>query len=119
MSLPSSNPSPKPSKQDLLAVARVEELPVGESKMVQVTDHRGEERLVALYNVGGTVYATDNSCPHSGGPLGKGTLRGELITCPWHMWTFNVRTGLCDINPDERVDTYPVTVKNGQIFVKV
>jgi nitrite reductase/ring-hydroxylating ferredoxin subunit len=107
------------AKDDFLAVARMEELPAGEAKMVQLIDRQGQDRLIALYNVGGTVYATDNSCPHSGGPLGKGILRGELITCPWHMWSFSVRTGLCDINPEERIETYPVKVKNGRIFVKI
>jgi len=112
-------PSALPSKDDFLAAGRLEELPAGEARMVQLIDRQGQDRLIALYNVGGMVYATENSCPHSGGPLGKGILRGELITCPWHMWSFNVRTGLCDVNPEERIETYPVKVRNGQIFVKV
>lgn len=109
-----------PATEDgFIAAGLLEELPVGEARMVRLTDRHGEDRLIALYNVGGTVYATDNSCPHSGGPLGKGLLRGELITCPWHMWTFNVRTGLSDVNPEERIDIYPVKVRNGKIFVKL
>ena len=107
------------SNDGFIAAARVEELPAGEARMVRLTDRHGEDRLVALYNVGGVIYATENSCPHSGGPLGKGLLRGELITCPWHMWTFNVRTGLSDVNPEERIDIYPVKVRNGKIFVKL
>jgi nitrite reductase/ring-hydroxylating ferredoxin subunit len=35
------------------------------------------------------------------------------------MWTFNVRTGLCDINPDERIETYPVRIRDGRILVKL
>jgi len=109
-----------PTTEDgFVAAALVEELPAGEARMVRLTNPRGEDRLIALYNVAGTVYATDNSCPHSGGPLGKGTLRGEMITCPWHMWSFNVRTGLCDINDEERIETYLVKIIDGRIFVKV
>ncbi|HUJ79166.1 MAG TPA: Rieske 2Fe-2S domain-containing protein [Nitrospiria bacterium] len=102
-----------------VAAALVEELPAGEARMVRLTDRSGEDRLIALYNVAGTVYATDNSCPHSGGPLGKGTLRGEMITCPWHMWSFNVRTGQCDINDEERIEIYPVRIQDGRILVKL
>jgi nitrite reductase (NADH) small subunit len=109
-----------PATEDgFIAAALVEELPVGEARMIRLTDRHGEDRLIALYNVAGTVYATDNSCPHSGGPLGKGLLRGEIIICPWHMWSFNVRTGVCDVNPEERIDTYPVAIKDGRILVKV
>jgi NAD(P)H-dependent nitrite reductase small subunit len=95
-------------------VARLGDLAPGTGKVVQLGD-----RLVALFNVDGAVYATDNSCPHSGGPLGKGTLAGEIVTCPWHMWSFNVRTGVCEINPEERIETYPVRLRNGQILIKL
>jgi nitrite reductase (NADH) small subunit len=109
-----------PATEDgFIPAALIEELPVGEARMVRLTDRHGEDRLIALYNVAGTVYATDNSCPHSGGPLGKGLLRGEIIICPWHMWSFNVKTGVCDVNPEERIDTYPVAIKDGRILVKI
>ncbi len=94
-------------------VARLEELPAGTSKIVWIGD-----RTVALFNVGGTVYATDNNCPHSGGPLGKGTLEGDVVTCPWHLWEFNVRTGVNIFNPEERIETFPVMISDGQILVK-
>ena len=51
------------------------------------------ERIVALYNVDGEFYALDGVCPHQGGPLGKGRLSGCIVTCPWHGWQFDVRTG--------------------------
>ena len=101
-------------RSGFVAVAHLDELPPGTAKVVQLGD-----RLLALFNVAGAVYATGNNCPHSGGPLGKGTLAGDIVTCPWHMWSFNVRTGICEINPEERIETYPVIVRNGQILVKV
>jgi len=51
------------------------------------------ERIVALFNVGGTFYALDGVCPHQGGPLGRGCLSGGIVTCPWHGWQFDVATG--------------------------
>ena len=52
-----------------------------------------EDRIVALYNVDGTLFALDGVCPHQGGPLGKGALEGCLVTCPWHGWQFDVTDG--------------------------
>jgi len=51
------------------------------------------DRIVALFNVNGQFFALDGICPHQGGPLGKGWLDGCLITCPWHGWQFDVKTG--------------------------
>lgn len=51
------------------------------------------DRIVAVFNVGGQFYALDGVCPHQGGPLGKGCLEGSVVTCPWHGWQFDVRTG--------------------------
>lgn len=106
--------SPPIPDKAFVAAASIESVPPGNASMVRLGEH-----LVALFNVEGIVYATTNSCPHSGGPLGKGDLAGEVVTCPWHMWSFNVRTGECIINPDERIDTYPVMIRDGQIYVKV
>jgi nitrite reductase/ring-hydroxylating ferredoxin subunit len=51
------------------------------------------ERMVALFNVEGTLHALDAICPHQGGPLGKGKLVGCIVTCPWHGFQFDVTTG--------------------------
>lgn len=70
-----------------------------------------EDRVIALFNVDGTYHALEGLCPHQGGPLGKGQLCGHVVTCPWHRWQFDVRTGrhLVDSGPchtrfDTRVD---------------
>lgn len=45
-----------------------------------------EDRIVALFNIDGEVYALDGICPHHGGPIGKGTLQNCVVACPWHGW---------------------------------
>ena len=74
---------------------------------------------VALFNVDGDILALDNTCPHAGGPLGEGTLEGEVVECPWHGWEFNVRTGQCMKNPIQEwaVPCYRTRVENGIIQV--
>ncbi len=64
---------------DFVKVATLSDLPPGTAKAVEVGGNS-----FALYNVGGTVYATTNTCPHRGGPLGEGELNESVITCPWH-----------------------------------
>jgi nitrite reductase (NADH) small subunit len=56
------------------------------------------ERIVALFNVAGEFFALDGICPHQGGPLGDGQLSGCIVTCPWHGWQFDVRTGQHQLN---------------------
>jgi nitrite reductase/ring-hydroxylating ferredoxin subunit len=94
---------------------RADEVPPGGSKVVQVREHR-----VAIFNVAGGLHAIDNTCPHQGGPLGEGYLEdGGVVSCPWHGWTFDVRTGLSPIDPDVRVGCYPVRVERGEIIVEI
>jgi nitrite reductase/ring-hydroxylating ferredoxin subunit len=75
---------------------------------------------VALANVDGTIYAFGDTCRHEGGPLSAGVLIGETVTCPWHGWTYSVRTGKSIVPPvGLRLPTYPVSVEDGQIIVSV
>ena len=91
------------------------EIPPGSSKVVSVNEH-----VVAIFNLGGTYYAIDNVCPHQGGPLGEGHLEENgVVSCPWHAWNFDIRTGQSPIDPDVKVRTFPVRVENGQLIVQI
>ncbi|HXE71694.1 MAG TPA: non-heme iron oxygenase ferredoxin subunit [Candidatus Nitrosotenuis sp.] len=76
-------------------------------------------REIALYNVGGEVFATDNVCLHQGGPLGEGYLEGDCVTCPWHGWQYNVKTGECLEVPGEKVASFPARILDGKIQVQI
>ncbi len=73
---------------------------------------------IALANVGGTIYAFGDACRHEGGPLSAVALIGDTVTCPWHGWRYDVRTGRTD-HPHANVRTYPVSVREGEVFVRV
>ena len=77
------------------------------------------DRIVALFNVDGAFHALDGICPHQGGPLGKGTISGAVVTCPWHGWQFNVCTGQHQSNSALRHATLPLKVEAEEVFVKV
>jgi nitrite reductase/ring-hydroxylating ferredoxin subunit len=95
-------------------VATLAELPPGAAKAVEV-----QGTPVALYNRGGTVYATTNTCPHRGGPLGEGDLEEAVITCPWHGFQYDVTTGRCLSNPALTLPCYKVRVDGQEILVEI
>lgn len=76
-------------------------------------------KLLALFNIDGHYVAVDNACPHRGGPLGEGDLDGRVVRCPWHGWAWDVTTGANVNNPAVRIRCYPVTVRDGVVFVRL
>ena len=74
-------------------------------------------QAIAVFHVDGTYYAIDNTCLHRGGPLGEGDVEGDVVTCPWHGWQFNVKTGVCVNNPASKVTSYQVKVEGTDIKV--
>jgi nitrite reductase/ring-hydroxylating ferredoxin subunit len=64
------------------------------------------------------IHAVDRACPHEGYPLEDGTLEGATLTCVWHGWRFDLRSGACLVAGDD-VRTYRVAVRDGAIFVDV
>jgi NAD(P)H-dependent nitrite reductase small subunit len=99
---------------DFIEVARASELPVGRAKAVTV-----DGRTVALYHTARGFFATDNTCPHRGGPLAEGDVIGEEIVCPWHLWSFDVATGICPGNDDYRIATHDVRADGERILVRL
>ena len=93
-------------------VARSNELKPGECKVVQAGG-----REIALINIDGQFSALDNICPHQGGPLGEGMVEGETITCPWHGWTFDIKTGACTFNPRAKVPVFQTKVEGADVLV--
>jgi nitrite reductase/ring-hydroxylating ferredoxin subunit len=107
-------------------VARVDEIPPGGRKIVELDGHS-----VGVFNVGGTYHAMLNRCPHAGAPLCEGQIfglaeadmpgtevryerRGEFLRCPWHQWEFDITTGRSWFDPRRlRVRTYDVEVAWG------
>lgn len=71
-----------------IRLCSIADCPPGEAREFVV-----EDRIIALFHTADSFFALDGVCPHQGGPLGKGKLSGTIVTCPWHGWQFDVRTG--------------------------
>ncbi len=95
-------------------VAEKSDLTDGFGKVVSV-----EGRSIALFRVKDDYFAIANVCLHRGGPLGEGNLSGSVVTCPWHGWKFDVRTGSFTVIPTLKVATYKVKEQDGSVMVEV
>ncbi|RME59721.1 MAG: glutamate synthase, partial [Caldilineae bacterium] len=97
---------------DFVRVLDAAGLPPGQVTIVTVNG-----RDICLANYEGHFYALDNRCPHRGGQLGDGRLKGADVICPLHQWDFDVRTGVSRYDPRDRVDVYPVRVVDGGVEI--
>ena len=77
-------------------------------------------RDIALYNVEGQIYATDNVCTHGRARLCEGFLEGHEIECPLHQGKFDVRDGKPTCAPvTEAIRSYPVKIDAGRVFLSL
>ena len=77
-------------------------------------------REIAIFNLGDKFLATDNQCPHQGGPLCDGIVTGTAVVCPLHAWKIDLTSGHV-VRPgaqtDACVETYPTRVIDGVVLV--
>jgi len=99
---------------EFVKVAKKSEVPQDTGKCVEV---KGKE--VALFKIGDKVYAIYHVCPHQGGPLAEGGLDGNVVTCPWHGWSFDVTSGECTFNPSVKQETFAVKEEGDDILVQL
>jgi nitrite reductase/ring-hydroxylating ferredoxin subunit len=120
---------------DRVAVCEATDLAPGERTIVEVN---GVE--IGVFNIDSEYFALLNTCGHQHGPLCEGTLIPEIeaeytgagvpveetlgedrsaIRCPWHGWTYDVRTGDHTGDEDESIPTYDVVVDEGQVYVEL
>ncbi len=98
-----------------VAVCFVEDLPVGLGRAFDVAG-----KTLALFRTRkGVIFATDNACPHKGGPLADGMLAGESVVCPLHAFRFDLHSGACDQEGACPLKTYPLDIRDNQVFLRL
>ncbi len=97
-----------------VTLATLDELPPGSAREVE---HEG--RIYALFHVDGVISALDGICPHQGGPLAEGAVAGTQVTCPWHGWQFDVRTGRSGFGRGPVQACFEVKVEGNAVLVAV
>ena len=74
--------------------------------------------VLAVYNLGGAYFVTDNECTHGAASLAEGILEDGIIECTLHFGAFNVKTGEAVQAPCfTPLRTYKVVVQDGQVMV--
>ncbi len=77
-------------------------------------------KSIALYQVDGEIFATDNICTHGNARLCDGFLEGHEIECPLHQGKFDIRSGKAMCAPlTEDIQIYPVKIEDGRVFVEI
>ena len=94
-------------------VCAIDELPPGARQVIAMGNH--EEVLVL--NVGGTIYALSNICPHEGAALERGMTKNGVLFCPLHRWGFVLVSGACLQDVALCARTYGVEINDDQLFL--
>ncbi len=94
-------------------IASVRDIPAGGPAVIFEMDGRS----IAVWNINGAFHAYENVCPHRGGPVGEGDVEGNVVTCPWHGWTYDITTGISLVRPNAKLRRYDVKLEGDDLLV--
>jgi nitrite reductase (NADH) small subunit len=97
-------------------VTRCENVPLREGRAITLG-----KREIAVFNLGDRFLATDNQCPHQGGPLCDGIVTGTSVVCPLHAWKVRLDSGAVErpASGGVCVSTYPTRVEDGIVWLEL
>lgn len=98
---------------EFVAVCRVDEVPEGRARAVEVDGLR-----IAVFNEGGTFHALLGRCPHANGPLARGWIEDGEAVCPLHYWRFRLRSGRCTNVRGNSVHVFACEARDGWVWVR-
>ena len=99
-------------KNGYVFIANLEDLPQKKGRVFKVQGKR-----LAVFRINDRCFAINDICPHQGASLGKGRLKGFVVSCPWHHQQFDIRTGFGPDGGGYCVVNYDVQVDKGRVFV--
>jgi len=102
-----------------VVVGAVDEIPEGERKIIQVDAPDNGALSIGVFHHQGHWYALRNSCLHQRGPVCTGTLKGNVLTCPWHGFQYDVTNGQFLADPSAKLASYPVQIRDGLVVLEI
>ena len=97
-----------------LELCNTDEVAPGTALKVEI-----EDLTLAVFNIDGEFYVTDDACTHGPGSLSEGYIDGDVVECDFHQGQFNIRTGEVVLPPCMvPIKTYPVTVVDGKVTIE-
>jgi biphenyl 2,3-dioxygenase ferredoxin component len=98
-----------------IQLCSVSDVPAGDVRKVETAG-----LTLAVFNLDGRFYVTDDACTHGPGSLSEGCIDGDVIECNFHQGAFNIRTGEVVLPPCMiPVRTYPALVEDGVVYIEV
>jgi nitrite reductase/ring-hydroxylating ferredoxin subunit/multimeric flavodoxin WrbA len=99
-----------------IKVCSLDELPNNSQKIIQLGVHK-----IALFHFNNEISALANACLHKAGPLGLGLVEnkydGTYVTCPWHGWEYNIKTGSAPPGYKDQQAVYEVKVEGNDVLI--
>jgi nitrite reductase/ring-hydroxylating ferredoxin subunit len=100
--------------QGRIELCKTDDVAVGEVMKVET-----DGLVVAVFNLDGAFYVTDDACTHGPGSLSEGYVDGDVIECNFHQGAFNIRTGEVVLPPCMvPVRTYRTLVEDGVVYIE-
>ena len=78
---------------------------------------KGLREDIAVFNINGKYNAISDTCAHKGGPLSQGILKEDVVTCPWHGWKYNIRTGKSPHKGGDSVNGFVTKVIGNKLYI--
>ena len=104
-----------PGAPTRIRLCRIDDVGVGEALKVET-----DGLSVAVFNLDGAFYTTDDACTHGPGSLSEGFIDGDHVECNFHQGVFDIRTGAIVQPPCVvPVKTYPTVVEEGVVYIDV
>ena len=99
---------------EFVTVGRVADFEPGRGRMVVVNG-----RHVALFRLDDGFFAIDNLCLHQAGPLCDGDIERGVVTCPWHGWSYEIRSGTLVQDPRVGVSKHNTRIVGDDVQVQL
>jgi nitrite reductase/ring-hydroxylating ferredoxin subunit len=98
-----------------IQLCHIGDVPLGEAMKLQT-----DGLTLAVFNLDGKFYVTDDACTHGPGSLSEGFIDGDVVECNFHQGAFNIRTGAVVLPPCMvPVRTYKTVVENDHVFIEL
>tara|TARA_B100000686_G_scaffold343869_1_gene425459 strand:- start:4027 stop:4392 length:366 start_codon:yes stop_codon:yes gene_type:complete len=96
------------------AIGNLSEVPVGKSKVFKVSN-----KTVAIFNIGGTLYAISDICRFGGDSLSEGELFGHTVKCLKHGYQYNVTNGHCNNHDGMNIESFNIKIEKDEIVINI
>jgi nitrite reductase/ring-hydroxylating ferredoxin subunit len=96
---------------------KIDEAPTADKPFIKKI--KAGNKSICLVGFEGKLYATSAKCPHAGADMSEGLCVRKMIVCPYHRYTYDLETGKGGEGQNDFIETYPVEMKEGGVFVGV